>query len=89
MIFGIFPVTGLRHRDSSRLSFKLRSFAFIYSLLVQCGMAIMFSTSIYKQLNSRIEYTKVGERLFLVSDRILLAIMRLSHSSQLNSFSSS
>lgn len=60
-MFGIFPVGGLRHRDSTRLSFKVKSFCFIYSMLVQCGIALMFTTSIYKQLNSRIEYTKVGK----------------------------
>lgn len=59
-LFGIFPVSGLRHGDSSQLSFKYKSILFIYTLLVQCGIVLMFTTSIYKQLNSRIEYTKVG-----------------------------
>lgn len=60
-LFGVFPVCGLRHRNSSRLSFKWRSLSFLYSVLVQGGIALMFTTSIYKQLNSRIEYTKVGK----------------------------
>lgn len=64
MCFGIFPVDGLRHRSSSRLSFNLKSFCFIYSTLVQCGIVLMFTTSIFKQLNSRIEYSKIGEYNF-------------------------
>lgn len=63
IIFGIFPVDGLRQQSSSHLSFKLKSFFFAYSTLVQCGIALMFSTSIYKQLNGRIEYSKIGEEL--------------------------
>lgn len=68
MIFGIFPVCGLRQRSSSQLSFKLKSFSFVFSTLVQCGIALMFTTSIYKQLNSRIEYTKVGKSPAIPSD---------------------
>ncbi|CRK99526.1 CLUMA_CG012845, isoform A [Clunio marinus] len=61
-MFGIFPICGLRHLNSAQLSFKYRSFSFIYSMLIQCGIVLMFTTSIYKQLNSRIEYSKAGKR---------------------------
>lgn len=67
VIFGIFPVGGLRNRDSSRLSFRVKSICFAYSALIQCGIALMFTTSIFKQLNSQIEYTKVGKRLARLS----------------------
>lgn len=61
MIFGIFPVSGLRQKNSTKLSFNVKSIQFISCFLVQFGIAIMFSTSIFKQLNSQIEYTKVGK----------------------------
>lgn len=61
LVFGIFPVSGLRHKNSSQLSFKMTTFSFFFSSLVQCGIVVMFSASIFKQLNSRIEYTKVGK----------------------------
>lgn len=70
MFFGIFPVGGLRHRRSSHLSFKLNSFFFIYSTLVQCGIILLFSTSIYKQLNSRIEYSKIGKQNIFPRDSL-------------------
>lgn len=66
ILFGIFPICGLRHYNSTRLSFKFKSFAFVYTILVQCGIAFMFTISIYKQLNSHIEYTKVGERIVIL-----------------------
>lgn len=67
LVFGIFPVSGLRQNNSSELSFNLKSIQFISCALVQCGIAVMFSTSIFNQLNSQIEYTKVGNDLQLIS----------------------
>lgn len=63
-IFGLFPVSGILHKDSSQLSFKFKSFRFIYSIIIQLGIALMFVTSIYKQLSNRIEYTKVGKEVY-------------------------
>lgn len=60
-VFAIFPVCGLRQLDSERLMFSVKSFPFIYSMIIQVCIAFMFSTSIYKQLNGKIEYTKVGK----------------------------
>lgn len=60
IVFGIFPVRGLRHSTSDHLEFSIRSFSFIYSMAVQLCIIFVFSTSIYKQLNSKMVYTKVG-----------------------------
>jgi hypothetical protein len=60
-IFGIFPISGFWHANSDRLSFTFTSFAFLYSMAIQLSIAFMFSTSVYKQLNSKIVYTKVGK----------------------------
>lgn len=64
-IFGLFGgVSGITHKDSSRLKFKIKSLHFLYSLIVQIGIAIMFITSGYKQLKNRIEYSKFGKNYF-------------------------
>lgn len=61
LLFGVFPLMGLKHvKTSSKLKFSFRSFQFVYSAIIQCGMIVMFSTSIYNQLRNHIEYTKVG-----------------------------
>lgn len=76
-IFGLFPVSGILHKDSSQLSFKFKSFRFIYSITIQLGIAFMFVTSIYKQLSNRIEYTKVGKEVYKENYSNLKHLLRL------------
>lgn len=62
LLFGVFPLMGLKHvKTSSKLKFSFKSFQFVYSAIIQCGMVLMFLTSIYNQLSNHIEYTKVGK----------------------------
>jgi hypothetical protein len=71
-IFGLMPIS-ISHKNSANLDFKIISFKFLYTILIQIGISLLCVTSIVAQVNHKIEYGKVGECFFVGLDCGLLS----------------
>lgn len=62
--FGIFPLSGVWIRDSSKLSFHYKSYIMLYTLLDIVLAVLSTVASLIKVLTSRIEISKITSLMF-------------------------